>query len=332
MGDAREHLRRWREAGLLDQETSERIAAFEEGRTTAPAERSGGERLSFTEVLVYLGIAIIGAGVVVLSATNWGHLASWARICVPGIPAVAGTWAGAYMRRLEQPGLRRGGLVAWAVASGLIAGTVAVGLHEAGVGAENNAVVSGLVMAVAALMFWLIAPTEVQVVAGAAALLVLSLSASAETSRVSERWAPAAGGLAMLGFGAVAAALAELGVIRPRFICRLLAALALALGAFYASAGGAQAPWLEVLPFGAGAALVWLSVRAGFFPYAILGILAIFGGTMVTILRHVSDPTLAALALMATGVALIAAVVVLARFRPGGGERPPGTSPRPARV
>ena len=53
---------------------------------------------------------------------------------------------------------------------------------------------------------------------------------------------------------------------------------------------------------------------------------------MVTILRHVSDPTLAALALMATGVALIGAVILLARAGRAGESRRAGGSARPAGI
>ena len=326
-----EHLKRWQEAGLIDERTAQRVSDFEsERRKAEPAM----ERPTFTEALLYLGVIVIAVGVIVLAATNWGHLGSWARVMVPGIPAIAAVAAGWFMRGQQHPGVRRGGSAAWAAAAGLVAGTTAVVLNEAGVSSENTALVSGIVMAIAAFALWWPDKGDLQVVAGAAAGLLLSVSASAEMSRVSERWAPSAAGLAMLGFGAMAVVAVELGLIRPRITCRLLGGLSIALGGFVASTG---TPFggIEVLPFVAGAALVWASVRLAFFPYTVLGIAAIFAGTMVTILRHVSDPTIAALSLMVAGVALIAAVVMLARMRErrsqGAGEAG-GGAPRPAGV
>jgi Predicted membrane protein (DUF2157) len=323
-----EHLRRWQEAGLVDERTAQQISDFESKQRAA---EPGLERPTFTEALIYLGVVVISVGVIVLASTNWGHLASWARIAVPGIPAAAALAAGWVMRGQAHAGVQRGGSAAWAAAAGLVAGTAAVTLNESGVSPENNVLASGLIMALVSFALWWPDKRHLQVVAGAIAGLVLSASASAETSRVSERWAASAGGLAMLGFGILATAAVELGLIRPRSICRLLGGLFIAIGGFWASAG---TPFggLEVLPFIAGAALVWASVRLAFFPYTVLGIAAIFAGTMVSILRHVSDPTVAAVALMTAGAVLITAVVMLARLRERrtGGGALEGGSARPA--
>ncbi len=319
MSNAREHVEQWRAAGVIDETAAGRILAFEAGQRRELAA----ERPSFTEVLIYLGVAIIAVGVVILSATNWQHMESWARVAVPGVPAAAAIVAGWFMRRQEHPGVRRGGLAVWAAATGLVAGTSAVALNEAGVREEDNVLVTGLVMLAVALGFWLRERSHLQAVAVAAAGVVLSFSAAAETSRASERWAGCAAGLTMLALGVVAVALAERGLVRPRVTGRLLGALAIAFGSFFASAG-TPLGLLEALPFAAGAGLVVLSVRAGFFPYAVLGVLAVFVGTLISVTRHISDTTLVALSLMLTGAVLIAVVVLLARMR----QRGTGPSPR----
>lgn len=313
-----QHLRRWQEAGFIDEATAARIRAFE-GEPTGPEDEFEVERPTFTEALLYLGIVVIAVGVIVLAVTNWGHLGSWGRIAVPGVPGIAALLGGRWMRRQPGGAVQRGASAAWMVTPGLLTGALAIALDESGRFApETIAMLSGLFMAAVAGALWLAMKRTLQVLAVAGAGVHLSLAASAEMSRVTERWAPTAGGLTMLGIGAAGFAAVELGFIRPQIACRLIAALALVMGAFFVSVS-APVGALEVAPFAAGAALVWAAVALAFFPYTVAGIAGVFLGTTVTILKHVPDPTVAALALMFAGVILIAIVVLLARMRQLGG-------------
>lgn len=306
------HLRRWQEAGLVDDATAARIKAFE----AAPDDEEAAtfERPTFTEALLYLGVVVIAVGVVVLAATNWGHLGSWGRVAVPGVPAVIALLAGWWMRREEAAPVQRGASAAWFVAPGLAAGATAVFLNETGVREENMAMVSAIVMMAFAAALWWLMPRSLQVISGAASSLLFSLAVAAETSRVSERWALTTSGFTILGFGALAFAAVELGFIKPRIACQLLAAIAITFGSFFVTTSTPIGVF-ELAPFVAGILLVWLSVELGFFPYTVAGVVAIFLGTFVTIIKHVPDPTLAALALMFSGVVMIAVVVLIARMR-----------------
>src|SRR6186997_1755332 len=103
MASIEQLLRRWQDAGLLDQDAVSRVLAFEERRATR------GERPGVVEALVYLALAITGVGVVVLIASNWEHLGSPARSAIPGVAALVALGAGWLMLHRPSPELRRGG-------------------------------------------------------------------------------------------------------------------------------------------------------------------------------------------------------------------------------
>lgn len=312
MGSPREHLSEWQRAGLIDSAIADRIMAYEERGSTLKSENRPG----FTEVLVYLGIAIVGVGVIVLAATNWGHLGSWARVLVPGVPAVLALIAGYVMLGQSPAGIQRGGSAAWLASVALIGGTAAVIVNEGGGAGEDAALVASVAAGVAALVLWLRHPNEIQVAAGAGALFILAIAITAETARGNERFAQLAGGGTLMLMGLAGVVAAETGMIHPRGICRILAGAAIAFGSIFATAGEDPAVVVELLPLAAGALLLLLGVRFGFFPQIIFGVAVIFAGTIELVVRHVDDPTLAALALMLLGAALIGVVLFLAKVKP----------------
>ena len=72
----------------------------------------------------------------------------------------------------------------------------------------------------------------------------------------------------------------------------------------------------EAIPIFAGAALVLLSLNRGAFIYMAGGIAAIFVGLVVPVVRHVDDATIAALLMIAIGLLVLAALALVARFKP----------------
>jgi hypothetical protein len=147
-------------------------------------------------------------------------------------------------------------------------------------------------------------------------LFILAIAITAETARGNERFAQLAGGGTLMLMGLAGVVAAETGMIHPRGICRILAGAAIAFGSIFATAGEDPAVVVELLPLAAGALLLLLGVRFGFFPHIIFGVAVIFAGTIELVVRHVDDPTLAALALMLLGAALIGVVLFLAKVKP----------------
>jgi hypothetical protein len=303
-----EHLQRWREAGLIDEAAVARIEAFE----AATAVRAKSERPGVIEALIYLGLAVIGVGAAVLSASNWEHLESWARIIVLAVPGVLGLAAGQVMRASEQPGYRRGGHMAWVVAAALLTAAAAVSAAEAGWEEESVNMAAGLTATTIAIALWMVAPSYPQIVGLAGGLFLFSIAVGANS--IDHEMLFGAGILTL--FGGAGLALVELNLLTPKLAGQVLAGIAFAGGAFYAGLDDTVPGWVQVVTFVAGGALIALSIRRSVLLYMAFGVGAVFLGLIATILRHVDDPTMASLLLMLIGVLLIAGVLLLARLRP----------------
>jgi MFS family permease len=371
-------LQRWQEAGLLDFEAVSRILAFEKSREPERREGPG-----VVEALVYLGLAVVGVGVFVLAAVNWGDLPSWARVAVAGAPGVLSLPLGQALRTMAEPGLRRGGAMSWLVGGALITAAAIVAAHESDWRAENAVLAGGVVAGALGVLLWSFSKTIPQVVGLAAAAGLLSagfgarfdddniplaigfslllLNGAGVVLVVTKLLVPRlpAHTLATIGlavgvmfvcggagnhagddngafafgstlvlFAAAAVFLTEFEWLAPRELGRVWAGLGLALGSLMSGVEPGP-PAAELIAFIAGAFLVAASLQRGSFVYMGFGIAAIFIGLVVPIVRHVDDPTVAAIALIVLGLLLLGGVGLLARYRPWA-RRGPGASNPPA--
>jgi hypothetical protein len=309
-----EDLRRWVAAGVIDHAAAERIRAFEAEREQQRArERAPGRgRPGVAEILIYLAAAITAAGITVLFATNWEHLASPARIAVPGIAAAAVFAAGAMLRDSASDAMVRGASLLWLLAGGLLSGTAAIAAHESGLSENDAALTAGVAAVAASIALWAPMRMHPQIAGMAGAAFLCS---NALGSRADEDWIVAVIGTSLAAFGLTAMVATEAGVLVPRISARLLAAAALGFGGFFA--GMPPAPAVAEL---LAAAVVVVLVGAGMsrqsLVYVGFGVATAFAGMLTLILRHVESPTLAGLALVAIGLALLGAIASLRELRP----------------
>ncbi len=308
MARPEECLEAWRAAGLIDEETAGRIRVFEAAR----ASKSKEDGPTLTEAAVYLGLAVIAVGVLILFGSNWDHLDGWAHIASPLVPAVLALGAALLMRRMIEPGVRRGSHVAALVAGALLTVSVAAAGREAGASSETTLAAAGCAALVAAVALWPLWQGHLLLVGLSGAAILFSVGVGAN--------APAHGfivGAITLAFlGSAGIALAELGALRPRLTARVFAGAGLAGGAFFAGVEGSGPAWTEAVVFLAGLILIVLSIRRGTLAYMAAAVMAMFLGLIDSVVRHVQDPTVAALALMLIGGAVIATVLVLIRLKP----------------
>jgi uncharacterized membrane protein len=317
----RDNLRNWIEAGLIDAATAERILAFEAERAK---ERDGESwRPGIPELLIYLAAAITAAGFAVLVATNWGHLASAARIAIPAVSSAAVFSLGWWLRRTPNEAMVRAASLLWLVAGGLAVATVTIAAAEANWSENNVALAGGTAAIFVAVGLWVPMRMHPQIVGlgGAAFLFSTALS-----SRVSEDWIIGVNGASLATFGLAALVAVERGLLVPRSSARLLAGLGLGFGGFMAGLQPSP-PVMELVAVVAAVVLLSAGIRFQSLVYVGFGVFTVFGGLLTLILRYVESPTLAGLALMAVGLLLMGAIVGLSKTRPWSHWR--GTTPAP---
>ena len=302
-------LRRWRDAGLIDEPTAERIRAFEtKQHEPAAPER---ERPGVVEALLYLGVAVLVAGVAVLVSEQWGNLQSWARVAAPALPAVLAVFAGTYLRSTERPAFVRGGQVVWMVSVALIAGTVAIASSEydfaetLGMGERTAAVVLALITVLVAFAFWVFEPSHAQVLAIGGSWFFLGMS----VGNWPDEYGTEISGMLFFGAGAGGLIATEVGRFEPRLSARFLFAGFTVFGCFIASVEG-NVVWAEVLTIAVGAGLVALSVRRDSLTFMAIGVLGVFIGLLTIIFGHFADRIGAPAALILSGAILIAGVLI----------------------
>lgn len=307
-------LRRWRDAGLIDAPTVLLIQTFETKRDEpATPER---ERPGVVEALLYLGVAVLVAGVGALIGEQWGNLRSWSRVAAPGVPAVLAVLVGLYLRSTERPAFGRAGQVVWMVSVALIAGTIAVAATEydlsdkLGLGERTAMVVLALITALVALGFWVFEPSHAQVLAIGGSVGFLAIAAGnwpAESG-------PQVAGMLLFVTGAGGLFATELGRFEPRLSARFLFAGFIVFGSFIAAVDG-NALWAELLTVVAGAGLVALSVRRDSLTFMAIGVVGVFAGLLTVIFTHFADRIGAPAALILSGAILIAGVLIGLQLR-----------------
>ncbi len=305
MGTVDEHLRRWHEAGLIDEAIVRRVAAYEAREPEARGDRPG-----LVEVLIYLAVAVVGAGVMALIGPAWDDLGAAARISVPSVAALGALTAGFVLRQIGGAAPARQAQVAWLGANALLPIAGGIAAYEAGA-SDFDAALGGAASALAlAVVFWLATRGATQLFALAATAVALAFALGARSDEVP---LAIAGGLGFAA-GVAGVVLVERRLMGPLELGRGLAALLLLGGAYFAGLDE-RASAFEAIVHVAGVALIVLGLRTGSFVQLAFAIVAIFVGINTTIFRHTDNPTLAAVALIGLGIVLIAWLIAFQIFR-----------------
>lgn len=314
-----DQLQRWREAGLIDVDAATRIRDFEADRSRGappePGTSGDDDRPGVLEALIYLGLAIVVVGVAVLVTTIWDDLEAWGRVAVLAVPGALAIVLGYVLRTLREPGMVRGGHLAWLAATALLAGAVIVIGESSDWEPEDSALVASLAAAIIALALWAVSASHPQAVGVVAAATFV---ASMVGTRIDDN-GPTAVGLLCVAFGAAGVVLAEARYFRPHSTAAGSSAALVAFGALFLMFDTA---WGEALSFAVAGALVAASILRGVMLYMLLGVALAFVGLIQVIAERVGDPALASAALIAVGVVLIGVVLVLMKVRPWRMARP----------
>lgn len=324
MTDVEDELRRWISAGVLEETAAGRIREFERMRhaeTLEPAQ----ERPTVLEALLYLGVVVLGVGVFSLIAQQWGALESWARVATTSVPVALLLLAGLAMRTSDEPALQRGGQAAWLVAVAMFAGALAVIVNEYGPDARSGEDDRAMILFVAsatialALGLWVTSPSHLQIVAvgGSAVFLAEALG------NFPDDFSATLAGVVLLCIGVAGLALGEADWLSPRMSVRFVFAVLTVAGPFQAGVGGEQETAFELLTFVMAAGVLALGVVRGSFALVVVGVLGMFIALVTFIFEHFEEQIGAPVALMLSGALLVAAVLLLARFRSERGKAQP---------
>jgi hypothetical protein len=313
VSDAAEHIRAWQQAGLIDEDLAGRLLAHEApGATSAPPHA---DRPGVIEALLYLGIVVAGAGLIFFVGRQWDELESWARLLMLALPLGLSLAAGAGMHFSGEPGIRRGGHLAWLLSVVLVGGTLAVAFNEfggdgAGAGDDRGSLLTtALVTLAAALGLWAVAPSHPQLLGIAGSTVFFAEALGAWPDDYSERIA----GMTILFGGLAAVALAELRILRPRVLAQAIAAALTGGGAYHA--GFDSAVGWELLSLVAGCLLIAAGVWRASFAYIAGGVATLLVALITFMFEHFEDEIGAPVALMLSGGLIVAAVLVLVQVR-----------------
>jgi hypothetical protein len=313
VADPAEHIREWQRAGLIDDETAARLLAYRRpvagGQPVAEADRPG-----VIEILLYVGLVVAAAGVFFLVVQQWDELASWGRVALVAVPALLMLGAGAGMRLSSEPGVRRGGHVAWLLATALTAGALMAIFNEyvldEGRGDERGAILTtATVTVVLAVVLWALAPSNPQVLALGGSVVFFAEALGAWPDDYTQRLAGSTIAIA----GVVLLACTELGLFRPRPLARAVSAVLVGGGAYHA--GIQSAIGWELLAFVAGAGLIAAGVWRQSFTFVSVGVVTFLVALVTFVFEHFEDRVGAPVALILAGGALVAAVLVLLQVR-----------------
>jgi len=319
MGDTGDHLEQWVGAGVLAPEAAEAIRAYERSRAPNRDTAPGG-----LEALLYLGIVVLSVGVFALLAQQWRDLESWARLLAIGVPTGLLLAAGAVMRLNDAPEMQRGSQAAWLAGTGLFAGTLGVLFNEYRLGfpeQDDRGRILTITTAtfLVALALWALNESHAQLLAVAASGFALGQAVGNWPDEFSQTLA----GMTVLTVGIVGLALIEWGAIKPVASGRLFFAVLAIAGPYEAGVGDGPLAF-ELLAGAFAAATIGYAVLRGSFSLLLIGVAAAFAILVSFIFEHFEERIGAPAALILSGGLLVAAVLLVARYRQTKARRVPG--------
>lgn len=319
MGDLERRLERWVESGLI---TSEQAAAILAAERETAAESEPGPSLAAT-ALGYLGASVALVGGVVAASREWSEMATGSRLALAGGATLLLLAAGFFARRRDHPALRSLDGFLWFLSAAGAAFTAGLVGHDVlEFETRTISLLAGLVAALWGFLLWRIRPGPLLGIAMVVGLAVFLEALLAHLPGPPDELH----GLPLWGLGAV---LALLGWGRLLFRgpgSFALAGVLLLLGAQILSFGWRPAGL--TLGIGTAAALLAVSVLLRSMAHLGFGAAGVLVFLPQIVFEYLGDTLGAPLALLVSGIAILAGAFLTARL--GGtlrGRKDPAGSP-----
>lgn len=297
-----ETLKEWVAAGIIDSQVAQAISDYEANKK--PSSRVG----RGTEAIAYLGAVLVLVAVGILLIEYWDRIETWGRVALSATIAIALFVVGVILGRSDEPAVNRARSLAWLLSVASVALTATVVMNDL-VELDDRDVflyVSLISFAVALGQWWIyksiLQMVAMGITANASVIAIVSHASDAP------EWAF---GLSFAGLGAIWLLLTWGGILRPVRSSYALGGVGLLLIAFPEAT---EMPW-PLLGLLASLGLMALSVRlkenvllglgvAGLFVYIPMAIFELFGESLGV-----------PVALLITGLVLLAVVIVSVRLR-----------------
>jgi hypothetical protein len=308
-----EHLGVWEERSLLTHEQVDAIRAYESQERATPPRVP-----LITEVVAYIGAALALGAVVALVGPRWEEISHGQKLLGSALLAIALVGAGAFLREMTEPAVRRLAGVVWTLGLGSMTGFLALLLFDLAPGQDPApwaVFVLGVAVGIVARVMQMLLPCIP---------LLLALFAGTATAAVGAGvWAVEAGWSwldDLVWWPAIAVLVAAVpflvagarGMLTPRPAAMTIGAA----GAVYAPMLAMESTGLAtLLGVGVAAALLATSVWQRSGPLLVAGAIGLFGYLVGAIVYFLSDSVGVPIALLLSGVALLGVAVVIARLK-----------------
>ncbi len=303
-----EHLSDWVDHQLLNSGEAARIGEYERALAKPPGISA------VAEIVGYLGALLILVGGGSLYVQERDAMSHVVRVAVPAFGALAALVGGIFLIRTSEVSFRRLGAVLWMISVGLVAGAIAVALVDTPVVAPQYTafVVGATSLVYGAVLYGLCKHEATQAAMFAATVATLAGGIAWVDPQADNEQLWFAVPLVALGVAWVIAGATS--IVVPRTI-------ALVLGSFLALympqlLNGTNIPWMAfVLGLAVAGGLLAASTWLRSTPVLVLGAIGLFMYLVGVITRYLSDTVGAPLALLLSGVALLAVALGASRLQ-----------------
>lgn len=302
MTDLRERLETWERQGILSHEQADRILDFEgaaKPRRFPP----------WMEAVAYLGAALVLLALGLLAGEFWDRLTGVAQFTLALVVTGILVTTGFLLRSSEEPAALRAGSFAWLLAiaaagfAAWILGDSVIDLAE-----ERSALLASLVALGAAIALWVLAKRTAQMIGMGLAAAFTAFTVMAQVDPMPD-WGPS---VALAAVGAVWLLLTWGGILVPEKVSYGLGSIGLLFIGFFEVLGTMPWPLIGLL---AALGLMALAVRLEQGIMLGVGVAGLFLYVPATVFEVWGDTVGVPIALLITGIVLLAGILVAVRLR-----------------
>lgn len=302
MTDLRERLETWEREGILSHDQADRILDFE---GSAPTHRFP----PWMEAVAYLGAALVLLALGLLAGEFWDRLTGVAQFTLALVVTGILVATGFLLRGSQEPAAGRAGSFAWLLAIAGAAFTAWVlGDRMLNLAEERSALLAAVVALGSSVPLWMMAKRTAQMIGMGVAAAFAAVMIMSQFDPMPE-WGPS---IALATAGVIWLLLTWGGIFEPEKVSYALASIGI-LGIGFGEVLGIM-PW-PLIGLLAALGLMALAVRLEQGIMLGFGVAGLFLYVPATVFEVWGDTVGVPIALLITGIVLLAGILVAVRLR-----------------